>query len=103
MSEDGGEVRFECLRCGQVSRIELQGARPHCERCGSGTGVLGDIGQGTAKERADRRSGARASPGEDFNFECLRCGAITEVAQSETTRPACSHCGSKSGVIVGSA
>jgi transcription elongation factor Elf1 len=93
-------VRFECLRCGKVSRIErVEAVAPRCSSCGSGTGVLGDIGQGTLEERLRRRS-APASPHDDVNFECLRCGTLTLVRRMEANRPVCLHCGSKDGVVV---
>jgi DNA-directed RNA polymerase subunit RPC12/RpoP len=94
-------VRFECLRCGKVSRIERKEAvQPRCSNCGSGTGVLGDMGQGTAADRLRRASGS-ARPGHDgVNFECLRCGTVTLVREMEAAQPACLHCGSRDGVMV---
>lgn len=101
MGVDGGSgMRFECLRCGKESRVEGVGAiQPRCASCGSGTGVLGDIGQGTRQAREGRRrSGAQNN--DDVNFECLRCGVVTPVKQMEVARPACAHCGSRDGVVV---
>jgi Zn finger protein HypA/HybF involved in hydrogenase expression len=96
-----GEVRFECLRCGKVSRIErLEALQPRCSQCGSGTGVLGDIGQGTLEERLRRRSGPGGAHHDDINFECLRCGTVTLVRKMEVVRPGCVHCGSGDGVVV---
>lgn len=92
------EVRFECLRCGKISPIErVKFTQPRCGRCGSGTGILGDIGQGTRAARVDR-AGARGAM--DTRFECLRCGEITSVKDAIAPRPACQHCGSKAGVVV---
>ena len=94
-------MRFECLRCGRVSRIVRADAfQPRCSSCGSGTGVLGDIGQGTLEERLRRRRAASESVQEDVNFECLRCGTVTLVRKMGVVRPACLHCGSKDGVVV---
>ena len=96
-----GEVRFECLRCGKVSRIErLEALQPRCSQCGSGTGVLGDIGQGTLEERLRRRSAPGGTDHDDINFECLRCGTVTLVRKMEVARPGCTHCGSRDGVVV---
>jgi DNA-directed RNA polymerase subunit RPC12/RpoP len=94
-------IRFECLRCGRVSEVELQPVQPlqpKCARCGSGTGVLGDIGQGTPEERKRRQAAEGGAEG--INFECLHCGTVTEIRQKELTRPECPHCGSRSGVVV---
>jgi len=99
--DGNGNVRFECLRCGKVSRIgRTEAFRPRCSSCGSGTGVLGDIGQGTLEERLRRRRAASESEADGANFECLSCGTITLLKKMETARPACTHCGSKDGVIV---
>ena len=99
--EQSGDVRFECLRCGKVSRIErVQSVAPRCSNCGSGTGVLGDIGQGTLEDRLRRRSERSGPVNDDVNFECLRCGTVTLVKNMEAVRPACLHCGSKDGVVV---
>jgi Zn finger protein HypA/HybF involved in hydrogenase expression len=97
----GSDVRFECLRCGQVSRIErAEAIQPRCSNCGSGTGVLGDIGQGTVNDRLRRMNAPPRSGQDDVNFECLRCGTVTLVKRMEAVRPACLHCGSKDGVVV---
>ena len=94
------EVRFECLRCGKISPIErVNFVQPRCARCGSGTGVLGDIGQGTRASRSERGYVAGAGTAAT-RFECLRCGEITSVHEAVAPRPACHHCGSKAGVIV---
>jgi Zn finger protein HypA/HybF involved in hydrogenase expression len=92
-------IQFECLRCGRVSHVELESVDPSCSRCGSGTGVLGDIGQGTPEERLRRRAGAEGGAA-GVNFECLQCGAVTEIRQQDLRRPECPHCGSRSGVVV---
>jgi Zn finger protein HypA/HybF involved in hydrogenase expression len=98
---DSGEIRFECLRCGRVSRVEpIEALRPRCSKCGSGTGVLGDIGQGTLEERLRRRNAPRGADEKDINFECLSCGTVTLVRKMEAARPGCVHCGSKDGVVV---
>jgi len=99
---DGSEdARFECLRCGKVSRIErFKALQPRCSQCGSGTGVLGDIGQGTLEERLRRRSAPADAGHDDVNFECLRCGTVTLVRNMEVVRPGCAHCGSRDGVMV---
>jgi DNA-directed RNA polymerase subunit RPC12/RpoP len=73
--------------------------QPRCASCGSGTGVLGDIGQGTAEERMRRRASPGADSSREFIFECLRCGVTTDIRQAER-RPECGHCGSRSGVVV---
>jgi Zn finger protein HypA/HybF involved in hydrogenase expression len=94
------EVRFECLRCGKVSPIEgVKSIQPRCARCGSGTGVLGDIGQGTASSRRQRDYGSATKPGDPTRFECLRCGEVTTVRKI-TVQSRCPHCGAKDGVIV---
>lgn len=98
--EGGDGIRFECLRCGKVSRMErVETTQPRCASCGSGTGVVGDIGQGSRQDRL-RRSRPGASPHDGVNFECLRCGAVTPLGAMEAIRPACQHCGSKDGVVV---
>ena len=95
-----GEARFECLRCGRVSRIErIEALQPRCSKCGSGTGVLGDIGQGSVQDRLRRQNAPQAAQ-DDVNFECLRCGTVTLVRKMEIVRPGCVHCGSKDGVVV---
>ena len=94
-------MRFECLRCGKVSRIErVESFQPRCSSCGAGTGVLGDIGQGTVEERLRRRNAVPGQDHDDVNFECLRCGTVTLVRKMEAARPACLHCGSRDGVVV---
>lgn len=99
--DSSGNVRFECLRCGKVSRIErVKTVAPRCSSCGSGTGVLGDIGQGTVEERLRRRNAPPERITDDVDFECLRCGTVTLVRKMEAVRPACLHCGSKDGVLV---
>jgi Zn finger protein HypA/HybF involved in hydrogenase expression len=99
--ERSGEVRFECLRCGKVSRIErMEPVQPRCSKCGSGTGVLGDIGQGSLEDRLRRRNSPHAAGHDDVNFECLRCGTVTLVRKMEEGRPACIHCHSRDGVVV---
>jgi transcription elongation factor Elf1 len=96
-----GDVRFECLRCGNVSRIERSEAvQARCSSCGSGTGVLGDIGQGTIEERLRRRRSPSGPVHDDVNFECLRCGTVTLLKEMQVAQPACTHCGSKDGVVV---
>jgi Zn finger protein HypA/HybF involved in hydrogenase expression len=96
-----GDVRFECLRCGKVSQIErIEALQPRCAKCGSGTGVLGDIGQGSVQDRL-RREGVTRDPGYDnVNFECLRCGTVTLVRKMAVVRPGCVHCGARDGVVV---
>ena len=96
-----GDVRFECLRCGSVSRIErMEAVRPRCSGCGSGTGVLGDIGQGSVRDRMRRANASPQAGYDNVNFECLRCGTVTHVKGMEVVQPACLHCGSKDGVVV---
>ena len=96
-----GEVRFECLRCGKVSRVErIEALQPRCSQCGSGTGVLGDIGQGTVEDRLRRRNAPRSADYDNVNFDCLRCGTVTLVRKMEVVRPGCVHCGSRDGVVV---
>jgi DNA-directed RNA polymerase subunit RPC12/RpoP len=99
-SDRDKEVRFECLRCGKISPIErVKFMQPRCGRCGSGTGVLGDIGQGTKSSRSERNySSDRATA--DTRFECLRCGEITTIKEIVAPHPICLHCGSKAGVMV---
>ena len=101
VEEANGEVRFECLKCGKVSRIErVEGIQPRCSSCGAGTGVVGDIGQGTFQDRLRRMSAERAEAGGDVSFECLRCGTVTRVPRVEVIRPGCAHCGSGDGVVL---
>jgi Zn finger protein HypA/HybF involved in hydrogenase expression len=100
-SDRDKEVRFECLRCGKISPIErVKFMQPRCGRCGSGTGVLGDIGQGTPTSRGARGYGAGGKGKTDTWFECLRCGEITTIGGIIAPRPNCLHCGSKAGVVV---
>lgn len=73
---------------------------PRCARCGSGTGVLGDIGQGSREDRLRRKSPEAAAPDDDINFECLSCGEVTHVRRLKVMRPGCPHCGSRDGVVV---
>jgi Zn finger protein HypA/HybF involved in hydrogenase expression len=96
------EIRFECLRCGKISPMErAETVQPKCGRCGSGTGVVGDIGQGTRAARQQRRDGrAPGSANMDIRFECLRCGEVTTTPRVVTARPQCLHCGSRDGVLV---
>jgi transcription elongation factor Elf1 len=96
-----GEIRFECLRCGKVSRVEpIEALQPRCSKCGSGTGVLGDIGQGTLEQRLRRKNAQGGADHEDINFECLRCGTVTLVRKMEAVRPGCVYCGCRDGVVV---
>jgi len=96
-----GDVRFECLRCGKISRIErIEALQPRCSQCGSGTGVLGDIGQGSIQDRLRRQDAPRAADYDNVNFECLRCGTVTLVRKMEVVRPGCLHCGARDGVVV---
>jgi Zn finger protein HypA/HybF involved in hydrogenase expression len=94
------EIRFECLRCGKVSPVErIRSVQPKCARCGSGTGVLGDVGQGTAAARARRGIRNDRNEARDSQFECLRCGEVT-VVENVVMRPNCQYCGSRDGVVV---
>lgn len=96
-----GDVRFECLRCGKISRIErIEALQPRCSQCGSGTGVLGDIGQGSMQDRLRRQDSPRDADYDNVNFECLRCGTVTLVKKMAVVRPCCLHCGSRDGVVV---
>ena len=64
------------------------------------TGVLGDIGQGTAAARHERsRTGHAAGPAESVEFQCLACGHATLFAKVDTPPPKCAHCGAVSGVL----
>ena len=95
-----GDVQFECLRCGKVSRVErVRGIQPRCSTCGSHTGVLGDIGHGTVEDRLRRLSAAQSDTG-NVTFECLRCGTVTQVVRLEIVSPGCAHCGSGDGVVL---
>lgn len=78
----------------------MEPVQPRCSKCGSGTGVLGDIGQGSLEDRLRRRNSPQAAGHDDVNFECLRCGAVTLMSKMEDKRPACIHCGSRDGVVV---
>ncbi len=77
----------------------METVQPECAKCGSRTGVLGDIGQGTRLAR-QLRSAAAKRPDDDVQFECLRCGEVTQVRKMRVLRPGCQHCGSKDGVVV---
>lgn len=97
----GGELRFECLRCGKASKVEkLQTIRPRCGKCGARTGVLGDIGQGTLTSRLRREFNIGADHAGDINFECLACGETTQVEKVYVLQPRCLHCGAVSGLLV---
>jgi Zn finger protein HypA/HybF involved in hydrogenase expression len=100
-SEPRGEIRFECLHCGKTSILDiLRKAQPKCARCGSMTGVLGDIGQGTAAARRERSStGAAGDRAESVEFQCLSCGHATLLAKVDAPPPQCAHCGALSGVL----
>ena len=99
--DDGGEVRFECLRCGKASSVEkLQTIQPRCGKCGARTGVLGDIGQGSLTARLRRNFRIGADYDGDINFECLECGETTTVEKITVLRPRCLHCGAVSGLLV---
>ena len=73
--------------------------RATCVRCGSGTGVLGDIGQGTEEARRNRGYVAGGDRGEELEFECLVCGAKTGF-MTRQVRPECLYCGCKDGVLI---
>lgn len=97
----GGEVRFECLTCGKASKVEkLQTIRPRCGKCGSGTGIIGDIGQGTLTARLRRNFRIGGDYGGDINFECLTCGDVTAVEKVYVLQPKCLHCSAVSGLLV---
>jgi len=100
-SEPRGEIRFECLHCGKASILEvLRRAQPKCARCGSMTGVLGDIGQGTAAARHERSTtGQAGGPAASVEFQCLSCGHATLLPKVDTPPPKCAHCGALSGVL----
>jgi Zn finger protein HypA/HybF involved in hydrogenase expression len=97
----GGEIRFECLRCGKASKVEkLQTIRPRCGKCGGLTGVLGDIGQGTLTARLRRNFRLAGDYAGDIDFECLSCGETTTVEKVYVLQPKCQHCGAVSGLLV---
>lgn len=99
-----GDVRFECLRCGEISPVErLETIRPRCARCGGATGVLGDIGQGTLTARLRRNFHIGADPAGDTKFECLTCGETTTLERIRVLQPKCLKCGAVSGLLVESA
>jgi len=75
----------------------LQRIEPTCTRCGSGTGVLGNIGQGPKNTRPNEQESAQAD--QTMRFQCLTCGDVS-TARVVTFRPECQYCGSKSGVLV---
>jgi hypothetical protein len=97
----GGEVRFECLRCGKASKVErIQTVQPRCAACGGRTGVLGDIGQGTLTSRLRRNFSIGTEHDSDITFECLGCGETSRVEKVYVLRPGCLHCGAVSGLLV---
>ena len=99
--DSGGEIRFECLRCGKASKVEkLQTIQPRCGKCGGRTGVLGDIGQGTLTARLRRNFNIGADHAGDISFECLSCGETTKVEKVYVLQPRCLHCGAVSGLLV---
>jgi len=99
--DSGSEIRFECLRCGKASKVEqLHTVRPRCGKCGSATGVLGDIGQGTLTSRLRRNFNLGADPAGDVDFECLACGETTKLEKVTVLQPRCLHCGAVSGLLV---
>ena len=99
--DSGGEIRFECLRCGKASKVEkIDTIRPRCGKCGSRTGVLGDIGQGTLTSRLRRNFSIGAGHADDIDFECLSCGETTKVEKVTVLQPKCLHCGAVSGLLV---
>jgi hypothetical protein len=99
--DSGGEIRFECLRCGKASKVEkVQTIRPRCGKCGGRTGVLGDIGQGTLTSRLRRNFNIGADHAGDIDFECLDCGETTKVEKVCVLQPSCLHCGAVSGLLV---
>jgi Zn finger protein HypA/HybF involved in hydrogenase expression len=96
-----GEMRFECLRCGKASEVEkLRTIRPRCGKCGSSTGILGDIGQGTLTSRLRRNFHIGVDHADDIDFECLSCGETTKVEKVLVLQPKCLHCGAISGLLV---
>jgi len=97
----GGEIRFECLRCGKASEVErLQTVQPRCAKCGARTGVLGDIGQGSLTSRLRRNFRLGTGHDGDINFECLSCGETTRLEKIWVLQPKCTHCGATSGLVV---
>ena len=99
--DSGGEIRFECLRCGKASKVEkLQTVQPRCGKCGGRTGVLGDIGQGTLTSRLRRNFNIGVEHADDISFECLSCGETTKVGKVYVLQPKCLHCGTVSGLLV---
>ena len=99
--EPDGEIRFECLRCGKASKVEkMQTLRPQCGKCGSKTGVLGDIGQGTLTSRLRRNFNLGGDYAGDVPFECLTCGETTTVEKVTVLQPRCAYCGAASGLLV---
>ena len=97
----GGEVRFECLRCGKASKVErIETVQPRCGACGGRTGVLGDIGQGTLTSRLRRSFNIAAGHAGDIAFECLSCGETSQVEKIYVLQPKCLHCGAVSGLLV---
>ena len=101
-SDSQGDLVFECLHCGKTSILEnLHAKQPRCARCGSGSGVLGDIGQGTPEARRARaREAGQKAKELPINFECLSCGHSSEVTEADVPVPQCLHCGSYSGIII---
>jgi Zn finger protein HypA/HybF involved in hydrogenase expression len=96
-----GEIRFECLRCGKASKVEqLQTIQPRCGKCGAGTGVLGDIGQGSLTSRLRRGFRIGGDYPDDIKFECLTCGETTPVEKIYVLQPKCLYCGALSGLLV---
>ena len=94
-------ISFECLHCGKASKVEkLQTLQPRCGKCGSGTGVIGDIGEGTLTSRLRRNFRIGGEYGKDPSFECLTCGESTKLETIYVLRPECSYCGAKSGLLV---
>lgn len=63
------------------------------------TGVLGDIGQGTAAARRERSSTGVGGRAESVEFQCLSCGHATLLEKVDTSPPKCAHCGALSGVL----
>ena len=101
-SDSKGDVVFECLRCGKTSILENSHVKqPKCARCGSGSGVLGDIGQGSPQARRERAAKAdEVRPNAPVEFDCLTCGHMTMVTVSSEPVPQCVHCGSLSGILI---
>jgi Zn finger protein HypA/HybF involved in hydrogenase expression len=94
-------VRFECLGCGKDSKVErLQTIQPRCGKCGSVTGVIGDIGQGTLTARLRRNFRIGGDYDGEIKFECLTCGETTDVEKVIVLQPKCLHCGAVSGLLV---